>query len=217
VKEAGPRTVKAAGSGAARPNGTARLGGAFISLLAISFVAAMSVNISRLGSSLLMHDLLFSPEAVSSVAMISGLVAIPVTLAIGAYADRLGSRHFLFISYVLMLSGALILLNASALWQFWLAASLHLLAYSISAAMSQAMTSEIVPAPALSKSLSWMNTLSAAASIVTFAIGGVLFDVLAMPIVFLLAAGLALGAAAAIEINLQAKRPAVVPGECSEA
>lgn len=219
LKEPGARNAPA-GSGREASNQSAAAsapGAAFFRLLAIVFVGAMAVNVSRLGTSLVMQSLDFSPEAVSSVAMISGLVAIPMTLAIGGLADRLGSRHFLFISYLFTVSGALILLSASALWQFWLAASLFMLAFSVSGAMGQAMTSQIVPAPALSASLSWLNTLSAAASIVIFAAGGLLFDLLGMPPVFLMAALMALAAGGALELLFHTKRREPVTADCPEA
>lgn len=176
-----------------------RLGAGFARLMAVAFLGSLAVNVSRFGSSLSMQAQQFTPEAVSSAAMISGLVAIPATLAIGAVSDRLGRRHLLFASYLFAMSGSLILVSASTLWQFWLAAILHLLAFSVSGAMAQALAAETAPAHAVSKGLSYFNTLMAVASILTFAAGGVLYDLLGMPVVFLIGAVLALAAGMGVE------------------
>jgi MFS family permease len=195
----------------------ARLGAAFTRILIITFLGAMAVNVSRLGTSLSMQANLFSPEAVSSAGMVSGLIAIPFTLAIGTLSDRLGRKHFMFVSYLFAVSGSLILFNAVALWQFWLASVLLLLAFTVSGAMTQAITGEVVPAQSLSKGLSWLNAISAAANILCFAVGGILFDLLGLPAVFLMAALLALAAAGAIETLVQRERPEAVLQECGEA
>lgn len=191
---------------ASQPDAPLPLGRGFTYLLAMVFLGAMAVNVSRFGSSLSMKALQFSPETVSSVAMISGLVAIPVTLLIGSLSDRLGRRHFLFASYLFAMTGSLILVNASALWQFWLAAILHLLAFSMSGAMAQALATEVVPSQAVSRGLSYLNTLGAAANILCFAVGGVLYDLLGMPAVFTIASALALVVAAGVEMVVHPDR-----------
>jgi MFS family permease len=191
------------------------LGSPFFRVLAFTFAGSMAVNISRFGSSLAMQSADFPAAAVSSAAMVSGLVAIPITLTIGTLSDRLGSKHFLFASYLFGLSGALILTGASALWQFWAASVLNMLAFSVSGAMSQALTSEVVPASSLGQGLSWLNTLSAAASIACFAVGGVLFERLGLPAVFLLTALVALLASTAVEWLLPSRRSQAAVEECA--
>lgn len=196
-------------SGAPAPSAgsTGALGAGFVRLLAIIFLGSMSVNVSRLGVSLSMQAAHFSPEAISGASMLGGLAAIPFTLAIGALADRLGSKHFLFISYLLMLGSALLLVGAANVWQYWLASILSTLAYSVSGAMAQSLTGEVVPASALSKGLAWLGTFGAAANILCFAVGGLLFDLLGLPTVFLIAAGVALAAGVGVEGLLQARLP----------
>jgi MFS family permease len=202
---------------------TPRLGRKFAEVLVISFFGTMAINVSRLGSSLSMQSMNFSPEAVSSAMMVAGLVAIPVTLAVGSFSDRLGRRQFMVISYLLAMTGALILSNAVHLWQFWMASILLLLAFSISGAMNQAVTGEVVPQRSLGKALAWMGTAGAAASIVCFALGGIMFDLLGLPTVYLIAALMALLSGAALETtgrkaqSAPAGRLAPIAQECSEA
>ena len=208
----GPQANAEAVTGRPAPEARVSLGTGFARLLVITFLGSMAVNVSRLGSGLSMNALQFSPEAVSQVAMISGLVAIPATLAIGTLSDRLGRRHFLFASFIFAMSGSFILVGASTLWQFGLAAILHLLAFSISGAMAQALVTEVVPAQAVSKSLSYLNMLSAAANIVCFAIGGVLYDLLGLPVVFASAAALALLVGTGVETLVHSGSPDPVMG-----
>lgn len=218
IKE-GPHAAAQPAGGPASSNARppARLGATFARALSIIFLGSMAVNVSRLGSGLSMQSMQFTPEDVSNVAMVSGLIAIPITLVIGASSDRLGRKHFLFASYLFAMSGSIILINATNLWQFSLASILHLLAYSNSGAMAQAISSDIVPAQAVSRALSWMNTLGAVASIFCFAIGGLLYDLLGMPLVFLTAALLALAAGAGIEILFQPRRMVPMLEEHSKA
>lgn len=185
------------------------LGVNFTYAAAITFLGAVAVNVSRFGSSLSMQAQHYSPEAVSSVTMVSGLIAIPATLLIGAGSDRLGRKHFLFTGYLFAVGGAFILAGAYALWQFSLASILNLLAYSISGAMAQALTGDVVPPQAVSRGLAYLNILGAAANILCFAIGGLVFDLLDSSTVFIIAAALALTAAAATETLIHTARKGV--------
>jgi MFS family permease len=207
----------AASRTAGQGEASTRFGSSFMRVLVITFLGGMAINVGRLGSSISMKAMDFSPEAVSSAAMISGLIAIPVTLLIGTLSDRLGRKHFLAVSYLLIVSSALILVTASQLWQFWLASILNLLAFTVNGAMSQAVTSEVVPSHALSKGLSLMNITGAASNILCFAAAGVLFDVLGLASVYLITALIALGSAAAIEAMVRPARSIPAAAECSEA
>jgi MFS family permease len=218
LKEGEQKPQKSAASRPAEQHAAnVKLGSSFVRVMAITFIGAVAINVGRLGPSISMKAMNYSPEAVSSAAMVSGLIAIPATLVIGSLSDRLGRRHFLAVSYLFMVSSALILVNATALWQFWLASILNLLAYSVNGAMAQAVTSEVVPAQALSKGLSLMNTAGAASNILCFAAAGVLFDLLGLSTVFLFAALMALAAAAAIETMIRSNNPAASVAQCSEA
>jgi MFS transporter, DHA1 family, multidrug resistance protein len=215
LRSAGMRS--AAVRPASQPRRAARLGPVFARTMAVSFLGTVAVNVSRFGNSLSMQSHQFSPEVVSYVAMLSGLVAIPVTMATGAFSDRLGRKHFLFVSYLFAMSGSLILIGAAEFWQFSLASVLLMVAFSTSGAMAQAITSEVVPAESVSQGLSWLNTLGAAANILCFAAGGLLYDLLGMPVVFLISALAALAAGAGIEVLVHTRRAVPALEECTEA
>jgi MFS family permease len=172
----------------------------FPRLIAFVFLGSLAVNLSRFGASLSMQAAGLSPETVSGVAIIGGIATIPFILAVGTLSDRLGRKRFLVISLLFTLSGALILTRATAVWQYGLASIFNMIAFSVSAAMAQALTGEIVPVSTLDQSLARLNAFAAGASILSFAAGGWLFDLLGLPVVFLIAALAALASGTGVEV-----------------
>jgi len=63
-----------------------------------------------------MQALGFTPAAVASTAMVSGLLTIPLVLALGTLADRVGGGRLLTVSYLLAMAGAGTLVVATAVW-----------------------------------------------------------------------------------------------------
>ena len=179
-----------------------RPGVQFTRLLVIVFLGTIATNVSRFGLTLSMQTAHYTADGIASAAMISGLAAIPLTLTIGSLADRLGRKHFLGISFLFVLTAALILMSAKELWQYWLAAILNMSGYSVSGAMAQALTSEVVPARSLDRGLSWLGISGSIASIVCFAAGGLLIDSLGLFRVFLFVMLAATVASTAIELFL---------------
>lgn len=180
-------------------------------LLGVILLAAMAHGVSRMAASISMQVLDYGAEAVSSANMISGLAAIPITLAIGSLSDRLGRKHFLTISILFTLAGSVMLINAAQLWQFWAAAILHLISFSINGSMGQALTTEIVGREHQGRGLSWLNATTATASIFCFAGGGVIIDSMGLNAVFLGAAVLAGVAAAGLQGLRNVGRPQPTP------
>jgi len=120
-------------SGAARSapgRAPARIGGAFYPLLLAALISAIAISLGRLGTALSMQMLSFAPDAVASTAIVSGLVAAPTALLMGALSDRVGYARCLFLGYALAVGGALTLMFAAQLWHFWLAATLLSVAWS---------------------------------------------------------------------------------------
>jgi MFS family permease len=179
------------------PSGDAppvRLGRPFTVLLGASLVAFAGTSIGRLGTSLSMQALGFAPAAVASTAMVSGLLTIPVTLVLGTLADRVGGERLLTISYLLAAAGAGLLAVATALWHFQLAATLLLVAWCLSRAAASALAADLLPAEALGRGLPRLGAMDSLASIVGFAISGLVMDTLGGPVLFAGAAALAIGA-----------------------
>jgi MFS family permease len=169
---------------------TRRFGNTFYLLLAASLLSALGINISRLGTSLSMQALEFSPGAIASSATVSGLVSIPVALLVGILSDRFGRRGFLMLGYLLAAGGTLVLSSANQLWQFWLAATLILVAFSLSGAMGSALAADLLAPGELNRGMSWFNTATSAASVLSFASSGYLLDTIGSQALYLLAAAL---------------------------
>jgi MFS family permease len=159
-----------------------RFGGTFYLVLWGVLLSATATYLSRLGMSLSMQALNFSPGAVASTATVGGLITIPVTLLIGTLSDRLGRKGFLMLGYVLAAGGALTLSAATQLWHFWLASVLLFVAMCVNGSV-------VLLAPtALSRGLPWLNTMSRVGGMVGFASAGYLMDTLGATPLYLIAA-----------------------------
>lgn len=152
------------------------LGQNFSLLLVAALLSALAMSVGRLGGPLSMKALDFSPSAVASAVTVSGLVALPVVLAIGALADRFGYRRFLLLSYLLATAGVLTLSVATALWHFWLATTLTFVAWCASRSISSACATEVLAPDMLSRGLPRLGAMDTAARILGFAVTGYLMD-----------------------------------------
>jgi MFS family permease len=179
--------------------GPARLAPSFYLLLGLTIASALAINAGRLGTSLSMQALDFSPGAIASSATVSGLFAIPLTFMIGILSDRLGRERFLTIAYLLASAGVLSLVFASQLWQFWMAATLLLVSLSASGAMASALASDILAPEAMTRGLSWLKGMNSTASVISFAATGIFLDSFGPQALYLVALILPLVGALALE------------------
>jgi MFS family permease len=171
-----------------------RLGPTFGLLLAAALLSSAALNLSRLSTSLVMQALEFVPGAISSTGVVAGLATIPVLLVLGRFADQLGHRRVVALSYGLTLVGALVLSVASQLWHFQLAATLLFVAWCTRGSATAALTTALVPQSALGVALPQINAMENLAGIVGFASAGWLLDAAGERGLFVIAAGLLVGA-----------------------
>jgi MFS family permease len=176
------------------------LSGSFYVLLVAYLLATMAIRVGRVGTSLSMQALDFSPRAVASTSMVGGLAVIPVALGIGALSDRLGRSNFLMLGYLMAAGGTLMLTIATDLWHFWLAATLILSARSVGSAIASAFAADMLEPQALTRALPWLNATPSLAGIVGIAGSGVMMDTLGPNALYLLVAALAV--VAAVQIGL---------------
>lgn len=167
------RSTKAAESVSKERGGFGR---AFYFLLIATLSSATTIYLMRLGTSLSMHSLDFSPNAISSTSAIGGLVTIPVTYFIGTMSDKLGRKLFLTTGYLLGAIGVLVLATATQLWQFWLATALLFGALSANGAVAPALASDLLSAEARNHGLPYLSSMRNVAGIIGFAAGGLLID-----------------------------------------
>lgn len=173
-----------------------RLARTFYLVLVVVLMSATTVYISRLGTSLSMHALNFSPGAITSTTAVGGLVTIPVTFLIGSLSDRLGRKGLLMLSYLLAAGGILILSVSSELWHFWLAAALPLVARSANGSVAAAFATDLLGAEAAGRGLPWLNTVSWLAGILGSTGAGYLMDAVGATSLYVIAAALSVVAAA---------------------
>ncbi len=171
----------------------------FVLMLA-SILSATTIATGRLGTSLAMQNMEFTASAIASSATISGLVAIPFTLLIGMLSDRIGRQHFLVLTYLLAAAGVFALSAATQLWQFWLVATLTLVAFVINGAMTSALVTDLLPKNKLSQGISWINTAITAGAILSFVVAGYLMELLGSRHLFLIASALPVLSAAMVEV-----------------
>ena len=88
-------------------------------LLLAVLLSALTVSVVRLGLSLSMKAIHFSPAVIAGTNVVGGLVTIPVLLGFGALSDRLGRRLFLILGFLLAALSGVILATAGQFWHFW--------------------------------------------------------------------------------------------------
>lgn len=177
-------------------------GNGFLFLMLAALLVAGTTSVGRMGASLSMQALAFSPQAVSSTAAVSGLAMIPFILLQGALSDRLGRGRFLTFGYLLSAAGAVALMLSADLWHFWLAMALLMTGRAVNDSMAAAVATELLPRPALPRALPRLKAMNWVAGIASFAGAGYMMDALGMNIVFLV-----LGVAAVVAAGLMTLLP----------
>lgn len=174
----------------------APLGPVFFRLLIIAVVSAFAINIGRLGTALSMQALNFAASDIAGTATVSGLLAMPAVLAIGALSDRLGRQRFLMVSFAATAGGSIMLALATELWMFWLAATLTLVALCTNGALLAALIADRLPASAMERGLPWIHGMSPVAGTVGFLGIGYAMDTWGQGVVYAAAALMTVLAAA---------------------
>jgi MFS family permease len=187
---------------AARPEGIKaariRSSRSYPLLLLTVLLSAMTVSVVRIGLSLSMTAIQFSPAAIAEVNVVGGFATIPVVLGFGALSDRLGRRLFLALGYLLAAFSGVSLVTASQLWHFWIVAAAVLIARSISGSLASALATDILPPQALGRSLPVLSTMAWASGVVGFAASGYLIETLGTGNLYLIATLLSVVAAGLI-------------------
>jgi MFS family permease len=147
-----------------------------------------------------MQALDYTASTVASTATVSGLVAIPVTLALGALADRWGHKRVLILGYAVTAGGAATLLVAAQLWQFWLAAILLMVARCVNFSVASAFATSMLPPESLGRALPRINSMDSFASIISFAGTGFAMEMFGGTALYITAAALA--AFATVQLGL---------------
>jgi MFS family permease len=197
--------LRPAGAATAAPR---RASGAYALLLAAGLLVAATIGLGRLGSSVAMAALAYSPAAISSTSTVAGAVLIPFMLLSGALSDRLGTRRFLIGGYLLAGAGALVLIAASELWHFWLAMTLLLVGRAAGDSLSLAVATELLPKDELGRALPSLKATGWIGGVASFAGGGYALALLGQAPAFAIAGGIAVLAGALLAVGgFQRQKP----------
>lgn len=187
-------------------SGTARvpLGRLFYLLLLANLFSRLGMFSSDLVRPLAMTALDYDAAAVSSAIAVSAAVTIPLPVILGWLSDKLGRKRFILISYGLGTLGLLLLIPASAIWHFWLSATLVAMIFSTNG-VTQAFVADLVPPQAMGRGISLLITSSFLAGILGLGGAGYVMKALGMNVTLLLGAGLL---ACAVALVMRVRQPA---------
>jgi MFS family permease len=186
---------------AAKAQRAPQLSATFYLLLVLSLMSTMSINVSRLGTTLSMQTHEFTPETIAGTATVAGLISLPFALFIGALSDRKDRRSVLAFSYLFTIGAALMLIVADDLWTFWLAATLNMVALCTTGALALALAADLLPAQALNRGVSWIRTAQSSAGVLSFAASGYVIETLGSTALYIVA--VVLGSAALFLLELE--------------
>ena len=181
-------------------------------LLLAVLLSAMTVSVVRIGLSLSMKAIHFSPADIAGANVVGGLVTIPVVLLFGALSDRLGRRLFLALGYLMAAFSGASLVMAEQLWQFWIVAAAVLIARTIGGSLASTLATDILPPQTLGRSLPILGTMSWASGVLGFAGSGYMMETLGASNLYLIATLLSL-VAAGLMVMLPGRRQEVAPDQ----
>ena len=167
-------------------------------LMGAILLSMTTVNIGRLAVPLLMDSLQYSAGAVTTANAVAGVVTLPFAYFLGTLSDRLGRKTVLSLGYLLAAGSVLILIVAGPLWHFWLAASLLLIALTVSGSVASAFATDLLSPEVLVRVLPWFSAVGFVAGILGFSVAGFLIDSIGMTALLSLTTFLALLACALI-------------------
>lgn len=148
----------------------------FLLLLLTTLLASMTVNVGRMGLSMVMKEMQFSVNDISTANAIGGLVTIPLTLLTGVFSDRLGRKRFLALGYLIAMCSAVMLVFARNLWEFWVVSGLVLASRSMISSMAPAYATDLVRRRYLGKALPLVTATNWVSGVIGFVGAGYVLD-----------------------------------------
>lgn len=161
-------------------------------LLLVSFLAVMAaIQMGNLVALLGMQAARFSPMAISSTTVVSGLTSIPVALYAGSLSKHIGRQRMLLLSYLLVVVTVILLTSAAHLWHFSAGITLLMLAMTLVRPTVMALGSDLLEPRALQRGLPLLEAGMMGVGVTSSAATGYLLETFGSMPVGLLAALLA--------------------------
>ena len=163
---------------------TARVNGSLWLLIGANVLASITNFSAGLARPLLMDRMGFDAPAIASAVTVSGLVTLPLPFVVGWLSDRISRKQLLILSYALSGVGALVMITASQLWQFWFAASTFALVAGL-VGVGLAYVTDLVPAEGVGSALAYFSATPPLAAVIGYAGTGFILQTLGMQGTFL--------------------------------
>ncbi len=157
----------------------AAINGALWLLLAANILASITNFSAGLARPLIMDRLGFDAGAIASAVSVSGLITLPLPFVVGWLSDRFSRKQLLIWSYVLGSIGAVIMITALQLWQFWLSASMFALVSGM-VGVGLAYVTDLVPPEGIGSALAYFSATPPLAGVIGYAGTGLILQTLGM-------------------------------------
>ena len=144
-------------------------------LLSAIFLSMMTINVGRLGLPLSMSALNYTPGVVTTTMAVGGLVTLPFAYFLRV-SDRFGRKNVLILGYMMAASSVLLLNHTTEAWHFAIAASMLLIAMTLSGSVASAFATDLLSREVLVRVLPWLSAVGFLAGIVGFAGSGFLIE-----------------------------------------
>lgn len=185
----------------------------FLLLFVCGIVGAYGTFVGGLGRSFAMKPS-FSNGAITSTVAVSGIVALPVTLLMGALSDRWGRLPFMGLCYAAGIAGLGVYAIASSLVDYWIAASLLAFISYVSTGVGGALVVDLVDRSSVGRGLAYFGATGWIGAIGAFAGGGYLFATGSLATGFLVGAGF-VGVGVVLLLGIRATAPTLRPARPS--
>ena len=178
-----------------RTSPAARVNGSLWLLVGANILASISNFSAGLARPLLMDRMGFDAPAIASAVTVSGLITLPLPVVVGWLSDRISRKQLLIGSYALASFGAVIMITALQLWQFWLSASMFALVAGM-VGVGLAYVTDLVPSEGVGSALAYFSATPPLAAVIGYAGTGLILQSLGMEGTFIAGAALPVAAIA---------------------